>query len=96
MISVLMLSFLFGAVLGQRFNVLVMLPATIVVLVLFAGAGIVRPLAAWDIVKAAGMAAILLQGGYFTGLILRHILSEAPEPSTAAPSADTSTHHAAR
>ena len=39
MISISMISFLFGAALGQRFNVVVLIPAMAIVLVLAVGAG---------------------------------------------------------
>ena len=84
MISASTISFLFGAALGQRFHVLVLLPAMVIVVALSVGVGIERP-QAWEIAKSAAIAALFLQSGYFAGLILRHFLSGAPQEPTPVP-----------
>jgi hypothetical protein len=97
MIATLMISMLFGAALGQRFNVMVLVPAMAVVLLLSIGAGVAHPQAAWEIIKMAASAAIGLQCGYFCGILIRHFLVAAPSQGTSPlAAAETSTHHAAR
>ena len=96
MIAASMISFLFGAVLGQRFNVVVLVPAVAIVLVLSVGAGFAHPQAAWWILRMAGAAAICLQCGYFAGIVTRHFLAAEPAGvSTPLAGAETSTRHAA-
>jgi len=96
MIAVSMISFLFGAVLGQRFNVLVLVPAIAIVLVVSAGAGLAHPQAAWWILRMAGAGAICLQCGYFAGIVTRHFLAAEPSGgSRPLARAETSTRHAA-
>ena len=96
MIAALMISFLFGAVLGQRFNVVVLVPAVAIVLVLSVGAGFAHPQAAWWIIKMAGAGAICLQCGYFAGIVTRHLLAAEPSGrSSPLARAETSTRHAA-
>ena len=88
MIATSMISFLFGAVLGQRFTVLVLIPAMVVVAV---GAAITHPQASWWIVALAAVAAVCLQCGYFVGIILRQLVVAAPvRPSTSVISAEHS------
>lgn len=95
MVAASMISFLFGAVLGQRFNVVVLVPAVAMVLVLSVGAGFAHPEAAWWIIKMAGAGAICLQCGYFAGIVTRPF--RAVEPSAGSPPlrAEASTRHAA-
>jgi hypothetical protein len=97
MIATLMIGMLFGAALGQRFNVMVLVPAMAVVLLLSIGAGVAHPQAAWEILKMAASAAMGLQCGYFFGILIRHFLVAAPSQRTSSiATAKTSTHHAAR
>ena len=72
MITISMISFLFGAALGQRFNVVVLIPAMAIVLVLAVGAGATHAQANWWIVVMAATASICLQCGYFAGIGVRH------------------------
>lgn len=97
MIATSMISFLFGAVLGQRFNVVVLVPAVAVVLFLSVGAAVTHPQVVWGIAKMAASAAICLQCGYFFGIIIQHFLLSAPSQGTSSlAGAETSTRHAAR
>src|SRR5579871_5306891 len=90
------ISFLLGAVLGLRFNVLVLIPAMVIGMVLAIGAGTTHPQAVWGIIKMAAAAAICLQCGYFAGIFVRHFLSaERPQGSSPLARAGSSTHHAA-
>jgi NADH:ubiquinone oxidoreductase subunit 6 (subunit J) len=96
MIAASMISFLFGAVMGQRFNVVVLVPAVAVMLVLSVGAGFAHPQAAWWITRTAAAGAICLQCGYFAGIAIRHFLAAEPSgESSPLARAETSTRHAA-
>jgi hypothetical protein len=92
MILASMIGLLFGAALAQRLSVVALLPAMAMIVVLSAGAGIVYPHAAWEIIKMATLAAISLQCGYFAGIIVRHFQVAAPAPAAAA---EVSTHRTA-
>lgn len=74
MLAISMICLLLGAMLGQRFTVLVLVPAMAVVMVLSVGAGWAHPHSAWSILKVAGAAAICLQCGYFAGIATRIFL----------------------
>jgi hypothetical protein len=97
MITISMISFLFGAALGQRFNVVVLIPAMAIVLVLAVGAGATHAQTNWWIVVMAATASVCLQCGYFTGIGIRHFLvgTQSRESSHLA-AADTSARPAAR
>ena len=96
MIAASMISFLFGAVLGQRFNVVVLVPAVAIVLVLSFGVGFAHAQAAWWIVRMAAAGAICLQCGYFAGITARHFLEAEPSGrSSHLSDAEASTRQAA-
>jgi hypothetical protein len=97
MIMLSMISFLVGAALGQRFNVVTLIPAMVVVLVLSVGAGITHAQPAWWVVLMAAIAATCLQCGYFAGIGIRHFMVAGPSrgASPLTP-AETSARHAAR
>ena len=67
-------SLLVGAVLAQRFKVLVLLPATLMVLMAAAGIGLAQSytIGATVLLAAAGSAS--MQAGYLFGLGLRYLL----------------------
>jgi hypothetical protein len=69
-----MISLVVGMVLGQRFKVLVLLPAIALALFMAIGGGIVRAESAWWIVLVAASAATSLQIGYLIGVGIRHVL----------------------
>jgi hypothetical protein len=94
MILTSMTSFLFGAALAQRFNLVVLLPATAIVTILSVGAGAADIQAAWWIAAMAVVSAICLQCGYFAGIFIRHLAAPSQE-STADAGAEASTHPAA-
>jgi len=97
MLAISMICLLLGAVLGQRFTVLVLVPAMAIVMVLSVGAGWTHPQYAWWIVKMAGAAAICLQCGYFAGIIIRHFLVAVPSQQSPLAGAENASHrHAAR
>ena len=93
MISMSMISFLFGAALGQRFKVLVLVPAmAIVIMIALAAGGTPAQGAGWIVLMAVS-ASTSLQLGYFAGIGLRHFLA-APSRG-ASPVAETPARHAA-
>jgi hypothetical protein len=90
------ISFLFGAALGQRFKVVVLMPAMPIVLILAVGAGVTYAQTAWWIVLMAAAAATCLQFGYFAGIGIRHFMVAVPSrESSPLTSAETSARHAA-
>lgn len=97
MMTLSMISFLVGAALGQRFKVMVLMPAMAIVLVLAAGTGVTHAQTAWSIVLTTAIAATCLQIGYLIGIFIRHVvvaaLSRRSSPLT---SPETTARHAAR
>jgi hypothetical protein len=85
-----MISLLVGMVLGQRFKVLVLLPAIAFALLLAIGGGIVRADSGWWIVLMAAAAATALQIGYFVGVGIRHVLVAVPGSKSPATSLSSS------
>ena len=97
MILLAAISLLVGAVLAQRFKVMVLVPATGFMLVAAMGTAFVQAHTAWwtILVAAAGVAS--LQIGYFIGLGIRCVLEEAPlseTPRSFKPSASSARHPA--
>ena len=74
MMILLMVSLLVGAVLGQRFKVLVLIPATAIVLVLAVATGVTQAQTVWSIILMAAAAATSMQIGYLIGIGIRHVL----------------------
>jgi hypothetical protein len=74
MMTLMLICLLLGAVLGQRFKVLVMIPGMAVVLPLVAAAGVMRADPYGQIAIALMVAAVSLQLGYLAGIALRHLL----------------------
>jgi putative Ca2+/H+ antiporter (TMEM165/GDT1 family) len=72
MITISMISLLIGAVLAQRFKVIVLIPA----IAIFSGLAIIAAHAdsAWSIVLLAAATTTCLQIGYFVGIGVRHAL----------------------
>ena len=92
-----MVSLLVGMVLGQRFKVLVLMPATAIVLVLAVGAGVTQARTAWSIVLMAAAAATSMQIGYLVGIGVHHVLAAAlSRRSSPLTPTTTSAPHAAR
>ncbi len=91
------ISFLVGAGLGQRFKVMVLLPAFAVVLVLAVGAGVALAQTAWSIALTAIIAGTSLQIGYFVGIGVHHVLTAGLSwKSSSQTSPGISARHAAR
>jgi hypothetical protein len=77
MMMLSVVSLLVGAVLAQRFKVLVLMPATAVVLVLAVGTGATQARTDWSLVLMATAAVTCLQIGYLVGIGVHHVLAAA-------------------
>lgn len=75
MAELLIFSFLVGAVLGQRFRVLVLLPLTFVMLLAAIPVGWMANLGFLGALKGVVLAAIALQAGYLFGSAARFALA---------------------
>ncbi|SFP81111.1 hypothetical protein SAMN05216330_110200 [Bradyrhizobium sp. Ghvi] len=75
MTELLIFSFLAGAVLGQRFRVLMLLPVTFVLVLTVLPVGLMTSLGLLGGLKAAAFAAIALQAGYLFGSGARFALA---------------------
>ena len=64
-----------GALLAQRFRIIVLVPATLAVLVIAIGAGVAQANSAWLIVGMIAAASVCIQAGYFVGMLIQHGLS---------------------
>jgi hypothetical protein len=82
-----LISFLVGAALGQRFKVVVLLPASAMALLIAVRTGVTQAQTVWTIILLAAAAATCLQIGYFVGIYFHHVLTAAfpgrPSPSPA-------------
>ncbi|QPF87107.1 hypothetical protein IC762_12740 [Bradyrhizobium genosp. L] len=93
MTAILILTFLVGAVLGQRFQVLVLLPLTFVMALIAIPAGLIANLSFLDALKDLVLGALVLQAGYLFGSAVRYWLAAAratrvlPRPFKAAKTA---------
>src|ERR1700674_5438108 len=75
MMTSLIISSLAGMVLGQRFKVLILLPAVGVAVIAATGAGIARGDQFWSIVLLAIAVTVALQMGYLIGTGIRSLLA---------------------
>lgn len=75
MTELLIFSFLVGAVLGQRFRVLVLLPLTFVMLLAAIPVGWMANLSFLEGLKDVVLAAIVLQAGYLFGSAARLVIA---------------------
>ena len=63
-----------GALLAQRFRIIVLVPATLAVLVIAIGAGAAQAGSAWWIVGMIAAASVSMQAGYLVGMLFQHFL----------------------
>ncbi|WP_027524874.1 hypothetical protein [Bradyrhizobium sp. Ec3.3] len=77
MAELLIFSFLVGAVLGQRFRVMVLMPLTLAMALVTIVIGFVAHLAFFDGLKGFACCALALQGGYLFGSFARFWLAAA-------------------
>jgi len=91
-----LISFLVGALLGQRFKVIVLLPAGAVALLVAIRTGVDRAETVWSIILLATATAACLQVGYFIGMYVHHVLTAAlSRRASPLTSATTSARHPA-
>lgn len=85
MLAANLMLLLCGMVLGQRFKMLILVPATLITLLLAVGAGVMRAETGWMVAVAATGLIASLQVGYFLGLAIRQlsILARAKRMRTA-------------
>jgi hypothetical protein len=74
MVTVLLVCLLFGAVLGQRFRVFILLPAMLPAVAFATLVAASHSITAWQILAAAFQAAASLQIGYLAGVAIRYFL----------------------
>lgn len=77
MTELLIFSFLTGAVLGQRFRVLVLLPPTLVMVLAATPVGLMANVTFLEGLKNLVLAAVALQAGYLVGSAARFCLAAA-------------------
>jgi hypothetical protein len=75
MMALFFISFLVGAVLGQRFRVFILLPAMSLALICTITAGIARAQDVWSIAMAAVCVTTALQIGYLIGTGIRCLIA---------------------
>ena len=73
MMILILFSLLAGLVLGQRFRILVLVPALMLALLAGVGSGVARADGIWWTALMAVAAATALQIGYLIGLVIRDI-----------------------
>ncbi len=61
-----------GVLMAQRFKIIVLAPATFVVLVVAIGAGVAQAKAPWLIITMIAAASVSMQVGYFVGMLVQH------------------------
>lgn len=77
MTELLIFCFLAGAVLGQRFRVLVLLPLTFVMVLAAIPVGLMADVSFLEGLKNLALAAVALQAGYLLGSAARFALASA-------------------
>ena len=94
MLWVTILSALTGAVLAQRFKIMILIPATASVIGLTMVTGLVRAHAVWSVLLMAAAASASIQLGYILGLGIRHFLeaSLAQRPARLRPNGPAARH----
>ena len=75
MMALFLISFLAGAVLGQRFKVFILLPAISLAVICTITAGIARAQDVWSIAMAAVYITTALQIGYLIGTGIRCLIA---------------------
>jgi ABC-type transporter Mla maintaining outer membrane lipid asymmetry permease subunit MlaE len=95
MLLLAMISLLVGAVLAQRFKIMILIPATEIMLVAAVGAGVAQAHAVWWTILTIAAAGASMQLGYVIGLGILHIL-EAPTVRAEAFRPGTSGRHPVR
>ncbi len=74
MLTLSIVSLLVGAGLGQIYRVLVLIPATAILLVVAIGTGVAQAQTAWSIVLMVAAATACIQIGYLVGVAVHHVV----------------------
>src|SRR5258708_15047152 len=61
-----------GALLAQRFKIIVLMPATLAVVLLAIGAGLAQTQGVWPTLLMIAAASVCIQTGYFVGMLIHH------------------------
>jgi membrane protein DedA with SNARE-associated domain len=61
-----------GALLAQRFKIIVLIPATLVLVLLATGAGLAQTQGVWLILSIIAVASVSIQIGYFVGILIHY------------------------
>jgi hypothetical protein len=77
MMTLVAMSLLFGMVLGQRFEVLILMPSLALILMVAVGTGMAHAATPWAILVTAGLSIAGLQVGYLVGASMRFLLAVA-------------------
>jgi hypothetical protein len=72
MIWLSMVSLSVGALLAQRYRIIVLVPATVAVLVIAIGAGVAQANSAWLIAGMIAAGSVSVQLGYVIGMLMQH------------------------
>jgi hypothetical protein len=63
-----------GALLAQRFRIIMLVPATFAVSIIAIGVGVGQASSGWWIVAMIAAASVSMQAGYFVGMLFQHFL----------------------
>jgi len=74
-VTVVIFSLALGGLLAQRYSILALPPATLLVVMSVVGLNVMWPTGVWSTVVLAIVASFSLQIGYFVGLACAHFLS---------------------
>ena len=72
MIWLAIVSLMAGALLARRFKIIVLVPATLVVVLLATGAGLAQTRGVWPTLLMIAVVSICIQTGYFVGMLICH------------------------
>ncbi len=61
-----------GALLAQRFTIIVLMPAMFTVVIIAVGTGVAQAHSIWWIVAVIAAANLSMQAGYFFGMLFQH------------------------
>jgi hypothetical protein len=74
-VTVVIFSLALGGLLAQRYSILALPPATVVILIAVVGFALMWPTGFWPTIARGIVAALSLQIGYFVGLVCAQFLS---------------------
>jgi hypothetical protein len=95
-VTLVIFSLALGGLLAQRYSILALPPATLVVVMIVVSLNLMWPTGVWPTVARAIVATFSLQIGYFVGLGCAHLLSTRMSNKLSVYSHSTSTQNSAR